>query len=496
MSDAVTWNDGYDGALRLALGEPVERVVGGPDADPEAWLALDAGVRQAFHDSSWEPGRERWRALRRLRLGGDEPYTPSSLALALCHRDGRIRERALKEAEAFPEVLPLVVVRCTDWAGPVRLGARRLLARKLTVERAVALAPLVLRVGRRSRGEYADGLVRDVLRHASAGQLGPLLNHPDRQARRFGVELAIRSGVFTAAELARKAAGDTDIVVQDRCADAALAALPEEGPARDAVLEPLLTARNTRARSSGVTALRRAGRPQAAEAYLTDRSSMVRACARWVLREHGVDPLPRYRALCSDPADPALPPGAVAGLVECGTREEAVTLLRLLPAHPVAAVRAQAVAGLRKLDAVRWSELVPLLDDPSRAVVREAATALLPDAQRLDAAALTRMLKPGDHRRRAAFRLLTAHGGRPALRAAVKLLDDPDALLRVQAAQRLGRWSPTADIPKGDPETTALLESARDRIPGSRRAFLTWATGVDLAPAETGHAPAVPPAGT
>jgi HEAT repeat protein len=479
VSDTVAWDDGYDGALRLALGEPVERVVGGPDAGPEAWLALDAGVRQALCDSSWEPGHERWRALRNLWLGGDGPYTPSSLALALCHRDGRVRERALKEAEAVPEVLPLVVVRCADWAGPVRLRARRLLARKLTVERAVALAPLVLRVGRRSRGEYAAGLVRDVLRHASAGQLRPLLDHPDRRARRFGVELAVRGELFTAAELARKAAADADIVVQDRCADAALAALPEEGPARDAVLEPLLTARNTRARSSGVTALRRAGRPQAAEAYLTDRSSMVRACARWVLREHGVDALPRYRALCADPADPALPPGAVPGLVECGGREDAA-LLRPLLAHPAAAVRAEAVAGLRKLDAVTWRELVPLLDDPSSAVVREAATALLPDAHRLDAAALTRMLEPGDHRRRAAFRLLTAQGGRPALRAVVKLLDDPDALLRVQAAQRLGDWRPTPDIPKGDPETAALLEGVRDRVPRSRQALLAWATGVDL----------------
>ncbi|WP_174887158.1 hypothetical protein [Streptomyces abyssomicinicus] len=475
----MTWED-YGGALRLAVHEPLERVVG-PDADPEAWLALDAGVREAFRDASWNPGHARWRALRGMELR-DGPYTASSLAVALCHGDGRIRERALREAEAFPEALPLVVVRCSDWVGQVRLRARTLLGRMLTVRRAVALAPLTLRLGRRSRGGCAVGLVRDTLRPATTGELGPLLRHRNPRVRRFAVELAVSEGRFTPVELARAAAGDADVVVQDLFADAALAALPEDEPARTAALEPLLSARNSRARSTGVTALRRAGRPDLAEAYLCDRSAVVRACARWVLREHGVDPLPRYRVLCADPADPALRPGAVQGLAECGGREDA-RLLRPLLRHPAAAVRARAVAGLRVLDSVDRAELLPLLEDPAAGVAREATTALLPDAGSLDPAPLVRMLGPGRpaHQRRAAFRLLTAHGGPPGLRAAVELLDDPDEQLSARAPQALCLWRPDG-TPKGDPEVTALLERARDRIPGSRLRFLTWATGAVLAP--------------
>lgn len=476
----MTWDD-YGGALRLTVGEGVERVVGGLDADPEAWLDLDQGVREACRDAAWNPGHARWRALRELRPR-EGAYTPPALAFALCHADGRIREKALKEAEARPEVLPLVVVRCADWAGPVRLRARGLLRRMLTVERAVALTPLVLRLGRRAQGATAVGLVRDVLRPASAAELRPLLRHPNRRVRRFAVELAVSARLFTAVELARAAADDSDVVVQDLYADAALAAFPEDEAARDAVLEPLLAARNSRARSTGVTALRRTGRPARAEAFLTDRSPVVRACARWVLREHGIDPLPRYRALCADPADPAVPRGAPAGLAECGGREDA-RLLRPLLAHPAPAVRAGAVAALRRLDALDRAELLPLLDDPSAAVVREAATALLPDARALDPDALSRMLGPGGfpHRRRAAFRLLVAHGGLPALRAAVDLLDSPEERTRDRAARCLAAWEPPPDLPRGDPEVAALIEGSRDRIPRSRLPFLAWATGVDLA---------------
>jgi hypothetical protein len=473
----------FGGALRLAAGEPVERVVGALDACPEAWLALDEGVREAYRYSVWDHDEYRWHP-RRDREPRDGPYAPPALATALCHGDGRLREKALKQAEAHPGTLPLVVVRCADRAGPVRLRARALLWRMLTVERAVALTPLALRVGRRSRGSCAVDLLRDVLRQASAGELGPLLAHPMPRVRRFAVELVVGCGLFTPVELARTAADDPDVVVQALCAEAAtaaVAALPDADPARTAVLEPLLTARNSHARSTGVTALRRAGRPELAEAYLADRSAVVRACARWVSREHGVDPLSRYRALCANTTDPALPPGAVLGLAECGTREDARPLRALL-SHPAPAVRARAVAGLRKLEVVERAELLSLLDDPAPAVVREAALTLLPDAGSLDPVALTAMLEPDGpaHRRRAGLRLVAAHGGLPALRAAVALLDDPDAMLRARALQCLCAWSPDSTA-KGDPEVAALLERSRDRLPRSRLRFLTWATGTALA---------------
>ncbi|MGW2714406.1 hypothetical protein ACWC4J_36380, partial [Streptomyces sp. NPDC001356] len=61
----------------------------------------------------------------------------SRLALALCHRDGRIRQEALRQSVQHPGLLPLVVIRCADWVGPVREHAGQLLREALNVDLAL-----------------------------------------------------------------------------------------------------------------------------------------------------------------------------------------------------------------------------------------------------------------------------------------------------------------------------------------------------------------------
>ncbi|RAJ48540.1 MULTISPECIES: hypothetical protein [unclassified Streptomyces] len=107
-------------------------------------------------------------------------------------------------------------------------------------------------------------------------------------------------------------------MVQDLCATAALAALDEEEAYED-VLPPLLSAGNPRARSAGVTGLRRAGRPKRAEPFLGDPSALVCACARYVVRQQGGDPAAWYRERCAAPDTLELPPGPA----ECGNRADA-----------------------------------------------------------------------------------------------------------------------------------------------------------------------------
>lgn len=180
----------------------------------------------------------------------------------------------------------------------------------------------------------------------------------------------------------------------------------------DDVLLPLLAARNPRVRSAGVTALRRAGRAEQAVGFLADRAEIVRACARYVVRQHGGDPLSWYRARCAEPGDPALPPGAAAGLAECGERSDAEVLWPLVR-HPVPGVRARAVAGLRVLDAADARRLSPMLDDPAPGVVREVTAAVLPSAALLPQEWLVERLGTGWPRavRIAAFRLLAERVG-------------------------------------------------------------------------------------
>lgn len=439
-------------AVRLAGGVSLGDALA--VADPGEWLALDAGARMvAWYRAEALPEWECVAPLPADLAGLDE----SRLALALCHRDGRVRERAVRRSGAYPGLLPLIVIRATDWAQPVREGARELLRAALDVDAAVALAPLILLVGRRERGAFGVELLGEVLRGVSGERLVPLCTAADRTVRRFAYRLAVEERLLSPAQLARAAARDTDAVVQTLCAEAALKAVPAD--ADDDVLQPLLAARNPRARSAGVTALRRVGRAAEAERFLVDRSAVVRACARYVVRRLGGDPLPLYRGRCSDPGDPALPPGAVIGLAECGERADAGMLWPLL-AHPVPAVRARAVAGLRVLDVSDVARLRPLLDDSDPGVVGETAVSLLPSARRLPSEWLMERIgvRWPRHVRTAAFRLLCAGPGIVPLRAAVELLDDADPKLRGRAEQAVRRWHPSADVPRGEAEVAALLD--------------------------------------
>lgn len=318
-----------------------------------------------------------------------------------------------------------------------------------------------------------------MLRRASREQLVALFAHRDRAVRRFAYRLAVEGRLLRPAELARAAVRDGDSVVQELCATAALTALLDEEVYED-VLPPLLAARNPRTRSAGVTGLRRAGWSEQVEPFLGDRSALVRACARYVVRQGGGDPVAWYKERCTRADDPALTPGAVIGLAECGNRADAGLLWPLL-AHPTAGVRARAVAGLRALDCVEVKRLRPLLDDPAAGVVRETAVALLPWARELPADWL--LERTGSERPRhvrvGVFRLLDARGGVVGLRAAVGLLEDPDPKLRTWAAQSVQRWYPSADVRRGDAEVGELLDRSRHLFSDYVLSRRKWAVGLD-----------------
>ncbi|WP_340380489.1 hypothetical protein U5640_32600 [Streptomyces sp. SS7] len=495
--NTVTGEAGVAAAVRLAEGEPVGAVLPGDDA--AAWIAFDAGVRQSVWQQDggvWMPpwavtegGRVVLAALRRHRARGlsallrrPKPLTElteSQLALALCHWDGRNRQAALEHAAGHPALLPLVVLRSADWAPPVHEPARLLLTAALDARTAVRLTPLILRLGRRDHGDFAAGLADRLLRAAPPELLTPLYTDPDRAVRRYAHRLAVEGHHLSPAELARTAARDPDTVVQNLCADAAVAALTDGGD-QDGVLEPLLGARRPRVRAAGVTALRRAGRPERAVGFLADRSAVVRACARYVVRQGGGDPLPWYRKRCAEPE--GLPPAAVIGLAECGERADAEVLWALL-GHPVAGVRARAVAGLRTLAVTDVRRLRPLLDDPAPGVVREVTAALLPSADDVPEEDLTERLGAGRprHVRVAAFRLLDARGGIVRLRAAVTALDDPDERIREWARQSVQGWHAGGDVPRGAvAEAGALLDRSAHLFSARALRRRKWEAGVPV----------------
>ncbi|MFJ5140184.1 hypothetical protein [Streptomyces sp. NPDC088707] len=379
----------------------------GEDGGAEAWTALDEDIRGALRYGDLPPAPT-WFPV------GDRPRRPGiqELALALCGPDGRIREAALAYVNDTPALLPLVAIRCADWAEPVRERARAALRAELagppglpgplgplgpqgpqgplgpewplgpqgpdrppgpSSEALGALAPVILRLAGRRHGDAAHELLVQVLREGPEAGVAALRTSRDRRVRRLATRIALDRGLLSPAQLAATAATDPDVVVQALCADAVLAAV---GTVDGAPLTRLLGARQGRIRATGVTGLRKAGRAEEAEPFLYDRSALVRACARWVLRQTGTDPLPLYRAVCA--AGDGMPHYAPLGLAECGDRAADEPTLWSLTGDERPQVRAAAVAGLRVLDAVRPGRLAPLLDDGSPRVVRETRRALQP----------------------------------------------------------------------------------------------------------------------
>ncbi|MFE5898112.1 hypothetical protein ACFQ67_11945 [Streptomyces sp. NPDC056488] len=409
------------------LADQLARALTG--SDPGAWTDFDENVRAELRWGRSVPPVHTW-------FPGDPDRRPTAVetAVALCGPDGRAREAALSFAHGLPELLPLVVVRCADWAGPVRERARSVLRAELPGLPAEAFGDLlaVARLtGGRLRGDAARTLLTGTLREGPEGRVVALLGHGDRRVRRLAHRIGVERGLLSPARLAETAAADPDPAVQDLCANAVLATVRDA--ADGALLDPLLRSRQGRVRAAGVTGLRRTGRAAEAEPFLYDHSASVRACARWVLRQTGTEPLPLYRAACA--TGDGVPDDAPLGLAECGDRAVDVPALWALTGHGRPRVRASAVAALRRLDAVRVEPLVPLLDDGSARVVRETVTALLPWADRLPADALLRRATagPAPHVRKGALRLLAETGGAAFREAARVLADDPDPRLRARA---------------------------------------------------------------
>lgn len=491
---------GQGAAVDLLVGRnpaPVARVLAGNG--PEAWTAFDEEVRRIGR-RPYEPLRGRRVEARlcdpdgRVRASALRASPPPPLEFVLLNFVAwfpPLRERhrrALARAAALHPPLELVLIRCADWAPPVRGRARRVLGRivaRYPVDALVHIAPLALRLGRREHGAWAVEQLEAALTgrysllaawwrpgRASttwswnsltpaqrADALDRLHRSADPLTRRFAARLTIEAGRTGVRELARRAALEPDPFAAQLWTDAALRTMAADGP-DDAAIDTLLAGLGPMVRAAGVTALRRAGRAAEAARYLADRNGLVRACARWLLSQDGGDPAAQYLALVTDAGQVSR--YAVTGFSECAKRADA-PLLRPLLGHPSAGVRAAAVAGLRRLDdATDDALLVPLLDDRSTSVAREAARSLLPAAPRLDEGHLAERIEPERplHVRRSAFRLLCVLGGIRELRAAVTVSKDPDPVLR-EAARAIVMgwdWQFTLRTGKADlPELEALL---------------------------------------
>ncbi|MFJ8039354.1 HEAT repeat domain-containing protein [Kitasatospora sp. NPDC096147] len=466
-------------AARTATSSAALRLLG---EHPRALLELDRAVRADGTRQVADPGPEQL------------PTDPAALALALCDRNGRLRERAVHEAAgrltgrspAF-ELAALLVIRTGDWAAPVRRAARAALALALD-EHPAELLPVVVRTvvltDRRDRGAFAHRQTAATLAHLPVTPqldrvVPALLTAPDLRVRRFALQARLsgpqRLPLSTLTDLA------------ERDHDGRLRSIAAEAAVREALwtnrpdlLRRLTTSRHAEVRALALTALVRSGRPDEAAERLTDPSGQVRALARDAVRRAGGDALAHYReAVRAD--EPS--PGAIAGLTETGHRADTALLLPLL-SHPRPRVRAAAVRGLRGLGPVPAETLLPLLRDPSPKVVRETAGTLRSRAAHLPSDLAADLLAEHDRPavRRAGYLLLHEPDPVAHLARVLRLTTDPDPRLaswaatsaahRARALFTSGRHTLRPANPEERAALVPLAESAASALPPATRQLL------------------------
>jgi hypothetical protein len=256
--------------------------------------------------------------------------TPLGLALASCHPDGRVRERAVRriaevlaDGEAPAGLVAFLVVRTGDWARPVRDPARAALTVLLGADPArlvPAALPAAEAMARRQRGGFARQQILALLMgEGGSGVIGSLVYSHDRRASRLALPVAIATRWIRFDALVKIAAQDAD----RRCRTIAAQAAAREAVWTEqlGVLRELAGCPYGDVRAVALTGLLRAGRPEEAVDHLGDRDPLVRATAREAARRTGVDAAAWYRAALADAgravdADPA--PGVVPDAVHAG----------------------------------------------------------------------------------------------------------------------------------------------------------------------------------
>ncbi|PWW59558.1 hypothetical protein [Actinokineospora spheciospongiae] len=434
------------------------RVEALPGLGASAWLEFDAEIRSTRFPATWST------ALRSRLTDGTA--TPADVLLAACHRDGHLREAALR-ISTDPRIAAL---RSGDWVPQVRDLARERCAAALP-DALPALVGLARAMRDRAHGGWLAEAVTAALTTAAPEVLAAARAVEDRKARRM--VFATTAAALPLPELLHLARTDRDREVRLICGAAALrAARAADDPG---AVHPLLTARTSALRADAVHTLALAGDLRPAAAALTDRTAVVRATAQAALRRAGEDPAAHYRRV--DPPTPE----SVAGLGETGSRADADAVIPLLAA-PLPRMRAAAVDAVHALGAGTPDLLATLLTDPSPRVSRRAVRALraTPPPEPFLWAALA----PGNptHQRTAAYALLRAASPACRLHTDLLLLADPADPLHGAAERDIAEWlrsgSATAYLRPGDAPWADLLAGAAPTLGQERVRVLRFHLGL------------------
>jgi hypothetical protein len=388
------------------------------------------------------------------------------LVLASTHRDGFLRERAVRllEDRSEPVAAAALAVRAVEHVSEVREIAREALRRRTDATDAAVVVPILLAArGRRA----AAGALDDYLARLAPESVRALVRSADPATRAFATERA----ELSADELIGIAARDPSTRCRTAAAHRALDADPEAA-------RTLLDARPAGVRALAVDAAPDALVRERLPLLLLDRAWLLRRAAQRRATALGEDAAALYRRHL--PARPA-----IAGLGEVGSEADVDLLVPLVgvdfpPGPRRAAIRAVGSLAPRE---TRLALLPPLLEDEAPGVVREAARQLRRLHWSPSGGDLDRLLRsPHVWTRRAALALAVATGGWDAAIAALALYDDREAALRETARSTLGVWltsrAPSAGDPRRDQRERLATSLARSPVPADVERLVRFHAGL------------------
>jgi hypothetical protein len=422
----------------LELEEASRSVYGYAGIDHSDWFAMtakDVGRAAALHD-------------------------PAALVgVATFHSSGYVRHAAVLALDAMPGYLgiPYLLVRLNDWVTPVADAAKRAILRRTGdwASTWIECLPLVARLGyatRRQHAEVIDAVFTTLKQRKNWVVLEGGFASQDRATQRVCYRLAreVSTEDALASVVVRALQSEDQTVRLAAMRDAASRLVGEPlgrvlaraerdtfAPVRRVALEVGVE----RFAESAIDRVRRA---------LLDGSASVRELARYLATKHtpSLEIAQLYREQLRTPVDVAAVVTSLAGIAETGGQADAARVSQLLT-HPRAAIRAQAVRALGKLDPEAHANVfVASLSDASPRVAHAARSVLEQYPSFIDYATISRLVQHGTypHTRADALRLGATLGKWASLILWLEASDRGEPAVAERARERIAQWLARANF--------------------------------------------------